>query len=246
MGFRLRCQWRQGRQCCPEASPGGPASCSRHADRARRPRRCPATTIAQAASAAGPPTGLGRVPLWCPRTAGPPALPPRSIAARPPHLARPAAARPARLARPERRRASGAACMSSCRGRACPTGTGPPGAGKARWAGAGSRSRSCERLRMGCPWSRLTGRTGSLSAAADQTPCDLRVTAGCAFGRGRLERLIGAVDGAADWRGQLAGPVRSAGRSSGFRVSPKDPAPPAVSELTASWNKPRTTGSSEG
>ena len=180
IGFRLRCQWRQGRQCCPEASPGGPASslaacgprgassslpgdhdssggqCSRPADRAGpRPTLVPADRGAASLSAA-----VHR----CPTSS--------SSAAR-----RCAASSSGAACR-------GAACMSSCRGRACPTGTGPPGAGKARWAGAGSRSRSCQRLRMGCPWSRLTGRTGSLSAAADQTPCDLRVTAGCAFGRG--------------------------------------------------------------
>jgi hypothetical protein len=46
-------------------------------------------------------------------------------------------------------------------------GAGPPDAGKARRAGSGpdssSGSRSGRRLGMDCPWSRFTGRAGSLS-----------------------------------------------------------------------------------
>ena len=163
IGFRLRCQWRQGRQCCPEASPGGPASCPRFADRVERPRRCPATTIRQAASAAVPPSGLERVPLWCPRTAGPPAFPPSSTAARPPAV-RPAC--PAAKAVHVRR-----APARPVRGR------------RDRQARAQDRGRASD-----CAWAVLgrgsPGGPACCQPAADQRPCDLRVTTGRAFGRG--------------------------------------------------------------
>jgi hypothetical protein len=178
--FRLRCQWRHGRQCCPEASPGGQASCSRLPHRVGRRRRCPATTIRQAASAAVPPTGLGCVPLWCPRTGWPPAFLPRSTAMRDPQFARPAAARLPHLARAG---AARPACLAATavlvrRALARPV--------RGRRDG---QARAQDRVRASdCAWAVLgrgsPGGPACCQPAADQTPCDRRVTTGSAFGRG--------------------------------------------------------------
>jgi hypothetical protein len=174
----LRCLWRRSRQCCPEASPGGLARCSRFPDRMVRLGRRPLTTIHQAASAGAAATVTGRVP------AERALMPARSV-----DLASVWAVHgETPPARPMRGRRDGQARMpAQDRGRAS----------DCAWAVLG----------RGSP-----GGPVGYQRTAQQTPCDLRVTAGRALGR----------------------------RSGELRVSAKESAQPAVSELTGSWNKPRT------